>query len=100
MAGIAVVSEVFLLRYRNRTRVIFNWLVGVILFFSLVQLAISAYAQMNSWTQWGYPSIIFDSVRWEYLGYASMVFLVIFVILNVLAYRLRLKDANMEVPLK
>jgi hypothetical protein len=100
MSGITAVSEGIMLHYRKRIRVIFNLLIGAILCFSLVQLIISVYAQMNLWTPWGYPASIFDLIRWDFLGYASLVGLVIFAILNVLAYLFKPKSSEVVVPLK
>jgi hypothetical protein len=100
LSGITAVSEAIMLRFRKRIKVIFNLLIGVIFVYSLIQLVISIYAQVNLWTPWGYPTSIFGLVTWTFLGYVSLVLVILSAILNVLAYLFRLRSPIQVVPLK
>jgi hypothetical protein len=101
LCGITVSSEVIMGYFRKRIRVFFNLLIGAIFCFSVFLLVISEYTQVSLWTPWGYPSIVFGFVTWTSLGYASIAATIIFVILIVLAYLLRLRSPKQPiVPLK
>jgi hypothetical protein len=100
LLSITAVSEGIMFYFRKRIRVMFNLLVGAVLCFSLVQLVISLYAQLNLWTPWGYPESIFGFITWTFLGYVSVAMAVLFAIFSVLAYLLRLRNPKLAVPLK
>ena len=87
--GITMAASVYL---RKRVRSIFNLLIGAVFCLSLVQFVISVIAKSFWWTPWGYPESIFSIFTWTCLKYASVVGVILFVILSVLAYLLRIRS--------
>jgi hypothetical protein len=100
MLGITGITEAVLASYRKRIRSLFIIIIGIVLSYSIIQLAISQYAQTTLWTQWGYSSTIFGFVRWEYLGYGSIIGMIIWAIMLGFAIVLRIDNSKIAVPLK
>jgi hypothetical protein len=99
MSGITAAS-VIALHFRKRIRVIFSLLIGVVFCLSMVQLVISVYSKSFLWTPWGYSESIFSFLTWTTLKYASLVGIVLFAVLCLLALWLKLRSPKLGVPLK
>lgn len=100
MSGITIVASAIVFHFRKRTRAIFGVLVGAVFCLSLVQLVISVYSILFLWTPWGYTESIFSFFTWTSLRYASLIGIVLFAILNLLALFLRLRKPKRGLPLK
>jgi hypothetical protein len=86
LLGITSVYEgIMLTVFRKRIKTVFCFMMGVILFYSLVQILISKYME-SQLTPWGYPSSVFGPLTWNVLQYTSYAFLALFVLLNVIAF--------------
>ena len=99
MSGITALT-VAVLHSTKRIRVIFSWLIGVVLCLSLVQLVISVIAQLFWLTPWGYAENIFGFFTWTTLKYASLFGIVLFAVLCLLALWSKLRSPKLVVPIK
>jgi hypothetical protein len=101
MSSITICTEAILIALKNKVRMIFSLFIGFILCLSLIQLTISAYVKFFMETAWGYPERIFGFLSWTDLDYASIVGIILFAILSLLAFVLRYRNPeNMNVPIK
>lgn len=96
VSGISAFS-VILLHFSKRIRVIFSWLMGVVFCLAMAQLVISVVVKSFWWTPWGFPNSIFGFFSLTYLKYVSVIGVVMFAILSVLAFFFRLRTPDKKV---
>jgi len=92
MFGITGIGTGISIYYRKRIRIIFCLLIGLVFCLSLFLLVISVYSKWFSLTPWGYPETIFSFLTWTILKYASVVGIILFAVLSLLVFLLRLRS--------
>jgi len=98
MSGITTVFAIAF-NFKKKIRPVFNLLIGLVFCLSMLQLVTSVYSILFLWTPWGYPENI-GFLNWTLMRYVSIVGVVIFVVVSILALWPKQRTSRVIVPLK